>query len=822
MKAINTKKIVALTTGLAMVGATIFGAAAQDLSQYPSPLFIKDGVFDGSIVVGELAKTSDVVGSIELAAGLQAAAVKKTSVSVGVGSSTIDKGVKIDKTGTHVGPGRFIQFVQDTALDEADMPVLLAESSIDEDEGETKNKVTYTQEVSLISTSGQLIFTQDDDDAPTAGWYLHFADNVNMYNFTLDFDEDVDYDNTSLATVDDDFNTAKLSILGKEYTITDVNGVSSANLNIDKITMLAGDTTRWLTQDEPLTREIAGGKHTFVLADVNENEDKCGISVDGTIQWVDVGSTKSVGGIQIGVTDAITVHSAGKDTDVCEVNLGATELELEDGNNVKLNGVEIDGSTVDIVNSDGNSLRTLGFVFEPDDEIFLDGSASNNHYTEPIFDAFTFWFDGMTTDKSEVLDFQASGSGATLKFLNSDSKEVKIDWKLNDSNLIMLGTGSDIDDRLYLEGQACDFVTAITECEGAQFLLITSGGEAHVIEIVDFDTSDQKISLKDITYGSSSEDDFAITNTPGNVGSYIVDLGSGAGAVTLNIVNVGGNTTGFTTDRLLFSEVSGNANAAETSLNDEGGVRLNSFITEGIVGTAYVPNATAGRNAWNVTEESDDGYGANWFGFNLTYDSTDDDINIGAPVIGTGAFVSSAVDASDSDDDHEYYVTNWSTEVYFDSEDNDFAKVTYWDNYRYGNIFVGEAEAKITSSGGSVESVEVQQIPVGSAKLDKDVADWAAQNLIVVGGPCANTVAAALMGNPADCGAGFKEGEGIIKLYKADTGKVSLLAAGYSALDTRRVTRVLANYKEYASSLKGSEVKVTGTTLTDVTVSAVA
>ncbi|MBI4150635.1 S-layer protein [Candidatus Woesearchaeota archaeon] len=827
MKAINTKKIVALTTGLAMVGATIFGAAAQDLSQYPSPLFIKDGVFDGSIVVGELAKTSDVVGSIELAAGLQAAAVKKTAVSVGVGSSTIDKGVKIDKTGTHVGPNRFIQFVQDTALDESDLPNLLADGLLDEDEGETKNKVDYDQELTLISNSGQLIFTQDDDDAPTAGWYLHFADNANMYNFTLDFDENVDYDNTSSTTIDADFNTAKLSILGKEYTITDVNPVSSANTNIDKITMLAGDTTRWLTQDEPLTREISGGKHTFVLVDVNENEDKCGISVDGTIQWVDVGSTKTVTGIQIGVTDAITVHSAGKDTDVCEVNLGATELELKDGNNVKLNGVEIDGSTVDIVNADGNSLRTLGFVFEPDDDVYLDGKTTT-HYTEPIFDAFTFWFDGMNSDKSEVIDFQASGSSATLKYMNSDNKEVKIQWKLNDTdNTLVLGTGAAIDDRLYLENQFCDFVTAITECEGGQFLVITAGGEAHVVEIIDFDTSDSKITLKDVTYGSTTEDDFTFAAGVPAFGSQTIDLGAGAGAVVLTVQSDVNETSG-TVGRIFFNSTTGNGDFAETSLNDgggapsnQGGILLHRFRTNGVdeqYANGMGGNATI--QAFNFTEEAEDNYGGNSLRFNLTYDTTDEDINILAPA--ANAFAASAVDASDTDDDHEYYVTNWSTEVYFDSEDNDFAKITYYDTYRFGQIFIGEAEAKITSSGGSVESVEVQQIPVGSAKLDKDITDWAAQNLVVVGGPCANTVAAALMGNPADCTSGFKDGEGIIKLYKADTGKVALLAAGYSALDTRRVTRVLANYKDYAANLKGTEVKVTGTTLTDVTVSSVA
>lgn len=813
MKAINTKKIVALTAGAAMVGATIFGAVAADLSQYPAP-FITDGTFDGAIVVGELAKSTDVIGSIELAAGLQAAAVKTTPVVIGTGSSSIDKGAKIDKTGTHVALGRFLTFVQDTPFDETDLPTLLVDGNVDEDEGNTKNKIDYTQELRLFSNGGQVIYTQDDDDAPTAGTYLYFADNANMYNYTLDLDEDWDYDNTSATTINDDFETAKLNILGKDYTFTEVTRVSSTASNIDKITVLAGDTTRWMTEAEPLTREINGASHTFVLTDVNEDETKCGISVDGTIQWIDVGSTKTVNGIQIGATDAIVTHSAGKDVDVCEVNLGATELELENGNNVKLNGVDIDGTTVSIV-GDGDSLQRLDIVFEPEDDIYL---AKGDKYNEPVFDAFTFYFDGLSTEKTETIELKATGNKAELTFLNNDNKEVKIDWDKNNTDIILLGTGSDIDDRMYLEGQACIYVSALSECEGARFFLVTSGGEAHVMELLDFDSSDSKIKIKDVTYGSTSEDDFTLTNATGLLGAYTVDLGSGAGSITLTIDDANSTRLGTAgalgvAHALNFTSISGNSDVAETSLNDVGGITLSAFnYTEGQVsGTAFT-----------LLEDNEDVVGGQTWTFAMNVDTTDDDININAPTISGTGFHASTVQASVDDDNHEYYVSNWSTVAYYDQEDDDFVTVEYPESYRYGQVFVGETEAKITASGGTVESVEVQQIPVGSAKFDKDIADWTAQNLIVVGGPCANTVAAALMGNPADCAAGFKEGEGIIKLYSASTGKVSLLVAGYSGLDTRRATRVLASYKDWSTQLKGTEVVVKGTTLADTTVTSVA
>ena len=64
------KKVLALATGISMVGTTLLGAMAASLSEYPSP-FVKNGMFDALIVVGEKAAAEDVVGSIDIAQSLQ-------------------------------------------------------------------------------------------------------------------------------------------------------------------------------------------------------------------------------------------------------------------------------------------------------------------------------------------------------------------------------------------------------------------------------------------------------------------------------------------------------------------------------------------------------------------------------------------------------------------------------------------------------------------------------------------------------------------------------------------------------------------------------
>ncbi|MBS3101094.1 hypothetical protein J4204_03095, partial [Candidatus Woesearchaeota archaeon] len=97
---------------------------------------------------------------------------------------------------------------------------------------------------------------------------------------------------------------------------------------------------------------------------------------------------------------------------------------------------------------------------------------------------------------------------------------------------------------------------------------------------------------------------------------------------------------------------------------------------------------------------------------------------------------------------------------------------------------------------------------VGAAKLASEVSDIKAQNSILVGGPCANAATATVMGNPAECAAGFTPGEGRIELFEHTNGNVAMLVAGYAALDTRNAAQVVANYKDYKANLKGTKVVV--------------
>ncbi|MBW3014380.1 S-layer protein [Candidatus Woesearchaeota archaeon] len=154
----------------------------------------------------------------------------------------------------------------------------------------------------------------------------------------------------------------------------------------------------------------------------------------------------------------------------------------------------------------------------------------------------------------------------------------------------------------------------------------------------------------------------------------------------------------------------------------------------------------------------------------------------------------------------------------FDEDQNDEPEeltIEYPLLQRGAHVFVtaGAVKSARVAAGGAVV---IHKIETGKTLLDSEVADVTAQNAIVVGGPCVNTAAADLMGNPEDCAEGFEEGKALIKLFESG-GNVALLVAGYSGEDTRQACQVLANYEDY--DLSGMEVEVNTQTLQITTVS---
>ncbi|MFH2021343.1 MAG: hypothetical protein ABIJ34_08070 [archaeon] len=777
------KRIAALGTGVLMLGATLSGAlAVNDLANYPVP-FVKNGMLDDTvIVVGKAAKSEDVLGAVDIAAALQAEAVSKTSVDVATAvAPTTDKGIKIEKSGNKYNYGEQISDLQPSSLDGNDL-VMLGDGTFVDNKGDNKDDVDFQQDLvfgQIANEVFELMFTQphDNDNYPDglpAGDYL-YADKGNwLYNYTLSFDSDVDVS----AAADLEGNSIELQ--GNTYTITEASLTSTY---VSKIKLVAGDSTVWLVQDQPYTV----GSHTVTVVDVDSGETKCGVNVDGVTKWVDEGTTETFGDMSVGVLDVIAVNTKDYNADTCELTLGSNEIVLENGEAVTVNGDTLEGSEVTMTN--GAAANTwAGFVVKyklgedsglNQDAVYL---AKGEAWTDPVFGNFKVQFEGVTATR-ETMKIKTSSEDAEFTFVNNDGKDVSIPFHYA-SGVVSLG--KDTDENLLLPGQ-----TYSADPEKQMLLYTTSGGEVHVLRIDDVtcSASTNKTTIKDLTYGVTVASAVELANDCNGVET--ISLGS-LGSISLSLK---ANAVNYTDSASMGggwpeTKYEGKLNFTENGLNPV--VRFleyNDDITPQVVT------------------------------FNVSYDSgTDETVEVSdVKIDGT---TPTWVDIDENDDNTQMAYTNKGSLLKVDQEDDLWLEIQHAEKDAYGNVFVVPLDATVTEGGsGSVMADKVNPFTVGLAVLDENAASMT-KNMILVGGPCANSVAREVMGATMDtCADGFESGKAKIKFFERN-GKAALLVAGDRAEDTRGASYVLADHKKYA--LSGEEVEVVVASLSDIKVSKVA
>jgi len=135
-----------------------------------------------------------------------------------------------------------------------------------------------------------------------------------------------------------------------------------------------------------------------------------------------------------------------------------------------------------------------------------------------------------------------------------------------------------------------------------------------------------------------------------------------------------------------------------------------------------------------------------------------------------------------------------------------------------------------SATGGNTYNAVVG-VTSAVAKLDTEMtsAMKTEKNLVLVGGPCVNTLAQALVDAakaPLDAnytctgglGTAWEANTGYLMLISDafTTGKFAILAAGTNAAQTRMATSILQDYPAYATQLTGTLVKFTGTSISTV------
>jgi hypothetical protein len=813
------KKIIALATGATMLGATLMGAmaAVPDLAEYPD-FFIVGENFNGSIGIGDQAAAQDVVGAIDVVSSLSVISVTEEVAGETI-AATVSEGVLVEAAGEDLNYDEDFEDILVGDLDDGDLPVLLGDGVYDENEGETSNEVDYTQELTLSNRSFLVEFSQEDDDPEATETHILIDENIVTYLYTLDFDDEVEYDKTSTAIAAEDFEGTYLTMLNNEYKISDID--FDAGYNITEIKLIGGAVTTMLAQGETATIQVGDAEYEVEAYYIGGDE-KAAFRVNG----VDTGTltedqTKKVAGVRIGV-DTIFEEEAGEETpDMVKFYLGAEELVLKDGDELELNGDTIDNADV-VITSDATGtngeLTEITISYTVDDDIFL---AAGEEWEDPLFGERKVIFAGLEK-VSETFDVTSGSDTAELKLTSNEGDELVIpfvDEGLLDNSSDMVYYGDDmfeaadgitidqsgeglavggnmlIDDADNVCG---DNTTAkLDDLTNILMLVVSSGGEAKVVEIESWDYTGGDTDVK----------------IDGNWYDYDEEIDLGFASITLTVNDDGNSNCTGSSDGWDF---------VATAINnwDGGESGVAHFQTE-LLGEVLLGAATEATNGEvNVTFfEGDQG---DFLGsFELDAENDDGDIEI----IMTGDGITLVEEEDGSDFEVGLDADNWGAIFRYDGEDKDDLSIEYPEEEVIAKAYITPEAASIVAGGSTAAGTRTvsRRVNIGYAKLASDLLaadpDVNSDNYLLIGGPCASEATAVVMGVSSDwpgCVEGFEEGKAMIKLIDTGAGNFAMVVAGMTALDTQRATRVLANYDDYA--LSGDEVEVTGTSLTDISV----
>lgn len=821
------KKIVALGLGASMMGATLLGAMADlsDFAKDRSP-FIADGAFDGIIVVGDQAAAQDVIGSVDIATSLQYAATTETEVNVGSATTinVVGDAKKIAENSNVLELGESLSSVK-TGITGTDLTAL-AGGEITNSQGTYR----YSQDLTLPPGLAVVFELDPDDTSDTPKLYLKLnsSKSADAYLYKVTFSPALK-SRHSTAAADDlrDIEDKKITLLGKEYTIIDTDHAAADSIVLD---LMGGSTQDTIQEYETKTYTVNGVDYEVECLIVDDNAQTTKLKVNGEItdELGDGETYKLSDGTELGIKNVLA--NEGTETgggDLVEFYLGASKVELSDTSNTTTHDwggtLKIGGSTIDNVKLDiktggdagitNDAIVTItsievNYTASQDLYVPVDGSmaevaaAAEGEAGNFFLDGFDYEFKGLEVGTTEEIKLAPQGdNNYKLSFVN------KLGVAYNEQ---VLAYSTDFFFGKYSGSTARNLVINESEAIGdEESFTVNKNKYSHILQFKDLQKSDDIAKIKDLGTGDTLE----------------VSYAGGTG-----YINLDGNRFEIRVDETndrIWADFDGDGwiNTTNTHNGTNTGGKL--YTQYGALIQLDFNASSLSESAINITSELlEDKATVDVIKVALTRSSTNkldiDSAQTALMTAGTSAVSPIQVGSSNVYQAYTRYGIFYERDQQSSTtEDQDTVTITYPDEQVSAAVFVtsGATSKSVVEGGsGTITTTTVTPIQVGAAKLASEVSDITAVNAIVVGGPCANAAAATLMGNPANCAAGFTEGKAVIKLFE-NGDNVAMLVAGATAMDTRRAARVVANADDYADQLVGMEVEVSGTSLTDITVS---
>lgn len=777
-----------------MIGATVGMAAA---ASYPAP-FVQSGAANVAIVVGGAdAAATDGIAATNIYASLSGSVVSDSSGTPVVSGTAWQVATSSDKLEISENISAITGFIDDADLS------ILADGAISNEKGTAK----YNQKFYFDATSPSVVYAEDDDE--NIGLWLKATDGENIARYVMHFTTSLRSDTNSAGSYPD-IEDKEISILGKPYSIvTAANGSTAVATDADvELTLMSGAAKGTIGNDEELT--VGGRTVSAVISSATQAQ----FTVDGETlnEKLDDGGMGALNdGTYIGVTD-ITYQDYAGGIQQATFFLGADKIELKNGSSLVVNSITVDNAAVEIESSiSGGDVSItdikVNMTAEEDLYVAIDGKLSeNSELNEPevlITNNWDLEFKGLKTHNEEELTLKPTSSDARyqLDFINYDGNAVTLPLMLSNASGVFGGEKADYRFIFSPQGDLTD--ENITDND--YFILNTadprtSAGNARSY-VVQYKGSD--------AYAADTEPKYKF-NVWGEEGDMItknVDMdATGGGTLDLN----GGD---FTIDNLeavtskdvsiVFTNQDYASGGDQAAVSCYARTQYNALIniTDGL---RNMTNMSAGGSeagmiagvAWTVNVSLDDadrdGDTLNLateqqiFFISLVNDSDDE---IASSLTGTTDWITDTVDS-----DLSKYMTTYG--AYIESVDTSSAPasltVTIPESIVEPLVYVSSGDITVsTVVGGTSGMITVQ---------DSEASAESSKNLLVIGGSCINSVAAALLGG-ALCGDAFTTktgvgaGEYLIETFASpySSDKVAMLVAGYNAPDTTKAATALVN-----------------------------
>ena len=818
----------AVLTSAAMLGMTLTGALAADLSEYPSPFTGADTV----IVFGAAAGGADNAAAADIALGLPSTA---SAVSVGqtgrAGTTAyvptqgpqsdyekwedIPIGVQFNTTTDGFGDtvdADDIEGFQDTTID----------IDIDEvdDDYDVRDEIrfggTFITPTNVLQPETGLNFDGDEDwkdrvfvpmRQSSWGYFYIFEDNLRAGNFinTSDTDDEIE-----------------IEFLGKRFEIEGTSGGTIANnlvINVgQRFYMEAGDTV------------VVDGKE---LTLVQTAAAAATVSVDGAREVISNNDEEIVNGLEIRIEDVSSDEGIEYDS--------ATVFAGEDARETYASGEEFIGEDEDdpawvwqLANLTGNQ-PVIGILWHLD----LDSPDEDDNplYEHPMYEGesvcLPFDYACIIFDSLEIDDYQ------------------DYEIETNEVTDLYLSVANSTNNNKDVTGERVLEITAKGSSDDG-FLTCSAffndNGGNNTCAVGGMTTETDRVSMA--VYSNYSMTGLRALSEMGAIpsteGTAAAETGNfNTGALLLFREEQDGS------DEILFNVIA-NGTIVQQAFRIE---YRDTVLDVGIDATNAASGCAVATEPYNALGRG--GHG-NWSMFitpntrgrNITvYFETDEDItdcsNAGhndLAYIGhadsdtttardfiygdyrTGNDGLGTVDSIDiSGKEEDLRTANGmiilDPESHQSSDDFEFRVPSDIDDFK-ANIVIRTSGA--AGASGALYDVATPGSTVGgpAQMSDAEVGDVSAYNALVVGGPAVNSVAADLLGLPFPsygAASGLSPGEAKLTLVQ-NGAKYALLAYGYEAQDTRRAGVVLKNHEDFALAgdaltVRGSSLEVAGITV---------